>query len=68
MRSWCNVRANEEARMKKQKKTNTTFVGAHLTPEEHAKMRECAKAGVRSLANELRIAIRKHLGMMPEQA
>jgi len=53
--------------MKKQKKTqSTTFVGTHLTPEEHAKMRECAKAGVRSLANELRIAIRKHLGMMPE--
>lgn len=50
--------------MKKQERhKGTKFVGTHLTEEEHAKMRALAGDAMRSLSQELRLAIRKHAGL-----
>lgn len=53
--------------MKNQEKTKgTKFVGVHLTDSEHGEMKAMAARGMRSLAQEVRLAIRKHAGL--EQA
>jgi len=48
---------------KPKRKNGEKFVGTYLTDAEHGAMRALASKGMRSLAQELRIAIRKHAGL-----